>query len=368
MSDKQPLSSQSQSNTAPRRSPMMASMGRGGPMMQGPAEKPKDFKGTMRALFKYLRQFRFSVAAVIIFAIASTVFTIISPKLLGDITNKIVNGYVSEKVYDQVVANLPAGTKLAPGTTGSMVLSQMPQDMVKKIPASELDAINNMDFSRRPGIDYSGIARIIEILVGIYLLGSLFSYIQGWIMTNVSQRVTFNMRRDISLKINKLPLRYFDSRTHGEILSRVTNDVTTVSQTLNQSLTQIITAVTTIIGILAMMLTISWQMTLVAILVLPASFGLLRAVIGKSQKYFVDQQVSLGKINGHIEEMFSGHTIMKAFNGQQRSIAAFRNINGELYDSAWKSQFLSGLLYPITNFVGNLSYVAVAVLGGWFAW
>jgi len=218
-----------------------------------------------------------------------------------------------------------------------------------------------------PTIDFGGIGGLAMLLVGLYLLSALFSYLQGWIMSGVSQKVTFNLRRDISLKISLLPLRYFDNRTHGEVLSRVTNDVDTVSQTLNQSLSQIVTSVTTIIGILIIMLTISWQMTVVALLVLPVSIVLIKLIVGRSQGYFVQQQVSLGKINGHVEEMLSGHTVMKAFNGEQRSVAAFRSINTELYGSAWRSQFLSGLMMPIMQFVGNLGYVAVAVLGGWLA-
>jgi ATP-binding cassette subfamily B multidrug efflux pump len=266
----------------------------------------------------YLKPFRASIIAVLIFAVASTVFAIVSPKILGNVTNDIVSGFIS-------------------GHAGG------------------------------PGINYGAILNWVELLIGLYVLSALFSYIQGWIMSGVSQKVTFNLRRDISEKINKLPLRYFDNRTHGEVLSRVTNDVDTVSQTLNQSLSQIVTSVTTLIGILIMMFTISWQMTLVAIIVLPISFGLIALVVGRSQKYFLSQQATLGKINGHVEEMFSGHTVMKAFSGEQRSIDTFKSINNTLYDSAWKSQFYSGLLMPIMTFVGNLGYVGVAVLGGWLA-
>jgi len=341
-------------------------MGRG-PMMGGPAEKPKNFKGTMRTLVKYLRPFRLSITAVLIFAIASTMFAIVSPKILGNVTNKIVSGYVDGKVYDQVVSKLPRGMQLPPGMTGAKLLKLMPPSDIQRIPAKELETIKSLDLSKRPTIDFGGIGGLAMLLVGLYLLSALFSYLQGWIMSGVSQKVTFNLRRDISLKISLLPLRYFDNRTHGEVLSRVTNDVDTVSQTLNQSLSQIVTSVTTIIGILIIMLTISWQMTVVALLVLPVSIVLIKLIVGRSQGYFVQQQVSLGKINGHVEEMLSGHTVMKAFNGEQRSVAAFRSINTELYGSAWRSQFLSGLMMPIMQFVGNLGYVAVAVLGGWLA-
>lgn len=316
---------------------------------------------------KYLRPFRLSITAVLIFAIASTMFAIVSPKILGNVTNKIVSGYVDGKVYDQVVSKLPRGMQLPPGMTGAKLLKLMPPSDIQRIPAKELETIKSLDLSKRPTIDFGGIGGLAMLLVGLYLLSALFSYLQGWIMSGVSQKVTFNLRRDISLKISLLPLRYFDNRTHGEVLSRVTNDVDTVSQTLNQSLSQIVTSVTTIIGILIIMLTISWQMTVVALLVLPVSIVLIKLIVGRSQGYFVQQQVSLGKINGHVEEMLSGHTVMKAFNGEQRSVAAFRSINTELYGSAWRSQFLSGLMMPIMQFVGNLGYVAVAVLGGWLA-
>jgi len=257
--------------------------GRGG--MRGLAEKPKNFRATMSTLIKYLKPFHVLIIVVLIFAVISTSFMIISPKILGNIINNIVVGYLNHK------------------------------------------------------IDYDAILKLIKLLIGLYLLSALFNYIQGWIMSGISQKVTFNLRRDISLKINRLPLRYFDSRTHGEVLSRVTNDVDTVSQTLDQGLTQIVTAITSIIGILVMMLTISWQMTMVAIVILPVSLGLIRFIVGKSTKIFFRQQVSLGKINSHVEEMFSGHMIIKAFNGEKRSIATFHAINNELYDSAWKSQF-----------------------------
>jgi ATP-binding cassette subfamily B protein len=239
--------------------------------------------------------------------------------------------------------------------------------VVKQIPTAQRSAIEQMDLSHRPGIDFDGILRLVELLVGLYLLSAFFGYLQAWIMAGVSQQVTFDLRREISEKFDRLPLRYFDTRTHGEVLSRVTNDVETVSQTLNQSLTQIVTSVTTIVGILVLMLSISWEMTIVALLILPLSFFFMKLIIGRSQRYFVQQQVSLGQINGHVEEMFSGHTVMKAFGGERRSVAAFRAINGRLYDSAWKAQFLSGLMFPIMLFVGNLGYVATAVLGGWLA-
>ncbi len=343
-------------------------MGRGGfGPSQMAGEKAKNFGATMKTLIGYMRPFWLQVIAVFVFAIASTAFVIASPKILGNMTNKVVDGYVDKTFYDQIMAKLPEGAHLPPGTTAASLLGQLPKSLTDKIPTTELNTIKQLDLSHRPGIDFAGIAKIAYLLIGLYLLSALFNYIQSWVMTDVSQKVTLNLRRDIALKINELPLRYFDNRTHGEVLSRVTNDVDTVSQTLNQSLTQIITSITTIIGILIMMLTISWQMTLVALLVLPISFSVIGLIIGRSQQYFVKQQATLGKINGHIEEMFSGHTVMKVYNGKERSINQFQSINKELYESAWLSQFLSGLMMPIMSFVGNLGFVGVSVLGGYLA-
>ena len=341
----------------------------GGPMggIMGPAQKPKNFKATMRSLLRYMRLFRASIVVVLILAVASTAFAIVSPKILGNVTNDIVSGYVNAKFYDQVMISLPPGTHLPPGTRGEVVLKRIPPDALKKIPSAQLEAIRNLDLSHRTGIDYSGILKWVFILIALYLTSAFFNYLQSWIMSGVSQKVTFSLRRDIAAKMNRLPLRYFDTKTHGEVLSRVTNDVDTVSQTLNQSLTQLVTSATMLIGILVMMLTISWQMTIVAIVVLPVSFGLIGLVVRRSQGYFVTQQKTLGQINGHVEEMFSGHTVMKAFSGEARSIKKFSGINNDLYNSAWKAQFYSGLLMPIMSFVGNLSYVGVAVLGGWLA-
>lgn len=341
----------------------------GGPMagFTGPAQKPKNFKATMRSLLRYMRPYRTSVITVLILAVASTAFAIVSPKILGNVTNDIVTGYTNKQFYDRVVSQLPPGVQLPPGTTGESLIDKMPAETLKKIPAAQLDSIRKLDLSHRPGIDYNGILKWVQILIILYLISAFFNYLQSWIMSGVSQKVTFNLRRDIAAKMNRLSLRYYDTRTHGEVLSRVTNDVDTVSQTLNQSLVQLVTSATTLIGILVMMFTISWQMTLVALVILPVSFSLIRLVVRKSQSYFITQQKTLGQINGHVEEMFSGHTIMKAFNGEARSVKKFSGINDELYKSGWKAQFYSGLLMPIMSFVGNLSYVGVAVVGGWLA-
>lgn len=286
--------------------------------MGGKFEKPKDFKGTFSKLLNYLKPYRIKLAIVIIFAIGSTVFSIAGPKILGKATTKIFEGLISKVSGGQ-------------------------------------------------GIDFNYIGNIILTLIGLYVLSALFSYIQGFIVTGVSQKVSYNLRTEISRKVNKLPLKYFDSVSYGDVLSRVTNDVDTISQSLNQSLSQIITSATTLVGVLIMMLSISWQMTIVALLILPISMVIVMAVVKRSQKYFKTQQQSLGEVNGHIEEVYAGHNIMSAFNAKEQVVSEFEDINAKLYDSAWKAQFLSGMMMPIMSFVGNLGYVGVSILGGWLA-
>ena len=342
----------------------------GGPMgNMGAGEKAKNFRGTMKKLVCYLAAFRWRLLAVAVLAVGSTIFAIVSPKILGEATNQIVKDYVSIKAYDTITKKLPADTKLPSGTTGGDILNRLPNksEIEGKIPAGQLDTIRALDMTKRPAFHFDAIGQIVLWLVGLYLLSATLRYLESWIMTSVTQKITFQMRRDISLKINRLPLSYFDKQTYGEVLSRVTNDVDTISQTLNQSLSQIVSAVVMIAGIVAMMLSISWQMTVVALLVLPVSMGFVLLIAKKSQVQFTRQQTELGELNGHIEEMYAGHQVMRVFNGQARSLAKFTAINNQLHVSAWKSQFLSGLMWPIMNFVGNLGYVGVAVLGGWLA-
>ena len=291
-------------------------MGPGGGMMQG-GEKARNFKGTIKKLIKHLSVYKIAISIVFIFAAASALFTIVGPKILGNATTKLFEG---------IMENI-AGT----GT----------------------------------GVDFKYIGGIILTLLGLYLLSALFAYIQGWVMTDVSMKVSYDFRRDISEKINRMPLKYFDGTNHGEVLSRVTNDVDTLSQTLNQSMTQIVTSVTTVIGVLIMMFSISWLMTLVTMLVLPLSIVLIMFVVKRSQRYFKEQQDILGHLNGHVEEMYGGHVVMKAFNGEEKSVEKFEGLNSKLFGVAWKSQFLSGMMMPIMFFVGNIGYVAVCVLGGW---
>ena len=288
-------------------------MGRG---MTG--EKAKDFKGTIKKLLVYLGNYRAGIVVVLIFAIGSTVFNIIGPKVLGKATTELAGGLMAK--------------------------------------------VNGTG-----GLDFTKIGRILLFALGLYVISALFSFVQGWIMTGVTQKVCYRMRKEISEKIDRMPMRYFESRTVGEVLSRITNDVDTLGQGLNQSITQLITSVSTMIGVLVMMLTISPLMTLITIVILPISLLLISLVVKRSQKYFKKQQEYLGNVNGQVEEVYSGHLVVQAFNKQKDSIETFDRTNQKLYESAWKSQFLSGMMQPIMMFVGNLGYVAVAFSGAMLA-
>ena len=343
----------------------------GGPMGggMGAGEKAKDFKGTVKKLTKYLAEFRWQMLMVAIFAVGSTTFAIVSPKILGGATNQIVEDYVSMKAYETITSKLPNGASLPAGTTGADVLKRLPNqsEIESQIPSNQLEIIKKLDLSRRPEFHFDAVWRVVSLLIGLYILSAIFRYIQTWLMTQVTQTVTFRMRRQLSEKINRLPLSYFDKQTYGEVLSRVTNDVDTISQTLNQSLSQIVSSTVMVLGILVMMFSISWQMSLVALLVLPLAGGVITLIAKSSQKQFLRQQVQLGELNGHIEEMYGGHQVMRVFNGRKKSLAKFSRINNRLQESAWKAQFLSGLIYPIMNFIGNIGYVIMAILGGWLA-
>ena len=282
-------------------------------------EKAKDFKGTMKNLFNYLKPYKISLIIVVIFAIGSSAFSIVGPKILGKATTEIFEGLV-RKVTNQ----------------GGL------------------------------GIDFNYIEKILLILLTLYIISAVFSFIQSFIVSGISQKVSYKLRKEISEKINRMPLKYFDKRTHGEVLSRITNDIDTVSQNLNQIMTQIITSVTTVIGVLIMMLSISWQMTIVSLIVLPISMLIISFIIKKSQGYFKHQQKYLGSVNGQVEEIYGGHNIVKAFNREDKVIKEFNKLNDNLYESAWKSQFLSGIMMPMMTFIGNLGYVLVSILGGYF--
>lgn len=298
----------------PRRGPHGPHGPGGGP----PMEKAKDFKGTLRKLLNYVKPFKAAIIAVMIFAVGSTVFNIAGPKVLSGATTEIFNGLVS---------------KVSGGS----------------------------------GVDFDKIAQILLTVMGMYVLSGSFMFVQGWLMSGVSQKMTYRMRKDISEKIHRIPMKYYESNTHGEVLSRVTNDVDTLGMSLNQSITQLITSVTTLIGVLVMMLSISGILTVIALLILPISTVLVMLVVKKSQKYFKQQQEYLGHVNGQVEEVYGGHLVIKAFNREERSREEFERDNRILYKSAMLSQFLSGMMQPIMQFVGNLGYVGVAVVGAWLA-
>lgn len=281
-------------------------------------EKAKDFSGTFARLFRYLKPYYWSLLAVIIFAIASTVFSIIGPKILSKATDKLIAG-ISAKIQN----------------TG--------------------------------GIDFTYINKILLLLLGLYLLSMLFNYVQSWITSGISQKVAYSLRKDISEKIDRLPLSFFDKHASGDILSRITNDVDTIAQSLNQSMAQIITSTVTVAGVVIMMFTISWQLTLIALAILPVTFGILGMVMSRSQKYYIGQQKALGDADGHIEEMYGAHQIVQAFNGEATSVATFKKYNDELYTSGWKSQFFGSLMMPISNLVGNIGYVGICIAGGFLA-
>lgn len=289
-----------------------------GPHGMMPGEKAKDFKGTMGKLLTYLKKFLPSIILVLVCAAASTIFSIFGPKILGQATTKLFEG---------LIAMLTG--------TGS--------------------------------IDFHAIAQILIFLACLYVISALLSYVQGWIMSGVATKLSYSMRKDISEKIDRMPLAYFDRVPHGEVLSRITNDVDTITQTLNQSLSQIVTNITMMIGVLCMMLSISPVMTLIALCILPLSVVIVSIVVKNSQPFFQKQQEYLGHVNGHVEEMYGGHVVVNAFNGQKESIATFKTLNENLYHAAWKSQFLSGIMMPLMNFVSNLGYVGICVLGGFLS-
>ena len=310
------MSNTEQTTNKPPR--MRGPMGGGPHGGHGPAEKAKNVKGTTKKLANRLSEHKIAIIIVMIFAIGSTIFSIVGPKILGNATTEIYTGLMNK--------------------------------------------INGTG-----GIDFAKIGKIILFALGLYAVSALFSMIQSYIMAGVAQKATYKIRNELTEKINKLPMKYFDKKTNGEVLSIISNDVDTLSTGLNQSITQIITSIFTIIGILVMMLSISWEMTLVSLLILPVSAVILKKVIGKSQKYFVKQQEYLGHVNGQVEEVYGGHNIVKVFGRENEAIKEFEKDNQELYKSGWRSQFLSGLMHPLMNFVGNVGYVAVAILGGYFA-
>jgi ATP-binding cassette subfamily B protein len=281
-------------------------------------EKARDFTGTMRKLLAYLGRYKIAIVAVLFISLASTMFSIVGPKILGMATTKLFEGVMA----------MAAG---------------------------------------KGGIDFGFIGRIVLITLGLYILSAAFTYVQGWIMAGISTKISYRLRKDISEKMDRLPLRYFDATTHGELLSRITNDVDVINQTLSQSLMQLISSAVTVVGVIAMMFSINWILTLVALVIMPVSLLIVTGIVKKSQKIFKEQQAYLGQVNGHVEEMYGGHLVIKAFNAEKRSIEVFEGHNAKLYKAAWSSQFISGLMSPMMSFISNIGYVVITILGGGLA-
>lgn len=390
------------SSAEPRKAPASGH----GPAATRPVEKAKDFGGTMRKLIGSLKDFRWQIVAVIVFVIASVVLSIISPKLLGSITNQITDDYMAIKIYDVVQENLPDSMELPAGTTLSDLIQMMEEqakqaeqlktaaetgeltpeqaaqlqameesgattdtatinmDQLDSLTDAQRDKLMDLDLTTRPGMNFGFIGQIALWLIAIYVMSALFNYVESWIVTTITQRVAYRFRRDISQKINRMPLRYFDSHPFGDVLSRITNDVDMVSQNLSQVISQVVYCVATIIGILAMMISISITMTAIVLVTIPLSALAISQIVKHSQKYFKQQQDVLGRLNGHIEEVYAGHNIVKIFGSERKVTDKFARYNNGLYQSAWKSQFISGLIFPTMHFIGNLGYVATTVLGG----
>src|SRR5664279_147353 len=314
-------------------------MGRGGWGAMGrPVEKAKDFKGTLRRLLRYFVPEKVLLLAVFVAAIFGTVFNIVGPKILGLATTKLFNNLMTSFVI------------------------QAKNQVIKK------ELLQNpalpLHLSPVPGIEFGYIGNVMLILLGLYIVSAVFIFIQQYLMAGVAQRTIYKLRKEVDKKLSRLPLKYFDGRTHGEILSRAVNDMDNISSTLQQSVSQLITSAVTIVGVLVMMLSISWQLTLIVLVTLPLSMIIVMGIAKRSQDFFRKQQKSLGDLNGHVEEMYTGHKIVKAFGHEGKAIAQFDELNDKLYDAGWKAQYVSGIIMPLMRFVGNIGYVLVAVVGG----
>ncbi len=341
----------------------------GGPMGHGmPMEKAKNFKAGFGRLMKYLTRHKAALAIVIVMSVLATVFAIFGPKVLGEATTELfkpvtaqsmVKSQIRESVPDDIKVQLDNNT-----ITYEQAIAEAKNSPDKEVAVKAMQAEQMLKSANELKIDFGKVGGIILTVLGLYLLSSLFSFVLQFVMAKTSQTIVYDMRAELDKKLAKLPLKYFDGRTHGEILSRVTNDIDTVSTSLQQGLTQVISAVTTLIGIIIMMFTISWLITLVSLVILPMSFFVTKSVIKRSQKYFKKQQAEIGHINGHVEEMYAAHTVVKAFGKEEESEEKFNGINERLYGVAWRAQFLSGIMMPLMNFLSNISYVFVCVIGG----
>ena len=339
---------------------------------QNPAEKPRHFRQTVLRLADYLKDYTRQIVITVILTLGGVILTLIGPKVLGDMINQITDDYSANKVYESVKRSLPRQTKLPAGTTVKQLMERTPESerskftaQLAKLPDNQQRKIMALDITKKPNYHFDTMASTGLWLAAVYIIGAILSYLEGWVITGVTQRAVYRLRREISRKINTLPLSYFDRHSYGDVLSRITNDVDMVSQNLSGIITQAFQSVATVVGILVMMVSINLMLTGAVMLTLPISAIVVGVVFRLSQKYFVGQQEILGKLNGHIEETYSGHNIVKIFGGEKRAISKFNRYNNDLYRSSWRAQFIAGVVYPMMEFVGNLGFVITIMLGGY---
>lgn len=339
---------------------------------QSPAEKPRHFRQTVLRLADYLKDYTRQIVITIILTLGGVILTVIGPKVLGDMINQVTDDYSANKVYESVKRSLPRQTKLPVGTTVKQLMERTPASernkftaQLAKLPDSQQRKIMALDITKKPNYHFDAMASTGLWLAAIYIIGAILSYLEGWVIAGVTQRAVYRLRREISRKINTLPLSYFDRHSYGDVLSRITNDIDTVSQNLSSVITQAFQSIVMVVGILAMMISINLMLTGAVMLTLPISAIVVGIVFRLSQKYFASQQEILGKLNGHIEETYSGHNIVKIFGGEKRAISKFNRYNNSLYRSSWRAQFIAGVVYPMMEFVGNLGFVIIVMLGGY---
>ena len=339
---------------------------------QSPAEKPRHFRQTMLRLADYLKDYAGQIVITVILTLGGVILTVIGPKVLGDMINQITDDYSANKVYESVKRSLPQQTKLPADTTVKQLMERTPAPerdklttRLAKLPDNQRRKIMALDITKKPNYHFDTMASTGLWLAAVYIIGAILSYLEGWVITGVTQRAVYRLRREISRKINTLPLSYFDRHSYGDVLSRITNDIDIVSQNLSSVITQAFQSIVMVVGILAMMISINLMLTGAVMLTLPISAIVVGIVFRLSQKYFASQQEILGKLNGHIEETYSGHNIVKIFGGEKRAISKFNRYNNSLYRSSWRAQFIAGVVYPMMEFVGNLGFVIIVMLGGY---
>ena len=339
---------------------------------QSPAEKPRHFRQTVLRLADYLKDYTRQIVITIILTLSGVILTVIGPKVLGDMINQVTDDYSANKVYESVKRSLPRQAKLPAGTTVKQLMERTPASerskftaQLAKLPDSQQRKIMALDITKKPNYHFDTMASTGLWLAAVYIIGAILSYLEGWVIAGVTQRAVYRLRREISRKINTLPLSYFDRHSYGDVLSRITNDIDTVSQNLSSVITQAFQSIVMVVGILAMMISINLMLTGAVMLTLPISAIVVGIVFRLSQKYFASQQEILGKLNGHIEETYSGHNIVKIFGGEKRAISKFNRYNNSLYRSSWRAQFIAGVVYPMMEFVGNLGFVIIVMLGGY---